>query len=234
MSDAATPTGGSAADWLALGPASRMLGVDPDTLRRWADDGRIPAYTTPGRHRRFRRADVERLCAARRPGTRRLSELGASEERLTRAYARTYRDAVDSPALDHLAEADRKALRNDGRRLVAVLLAYLDARTQAARDRWETEALDLIGETARRLSRVGATAPEVVTVYVRARRPLMGEIGALGRRRALEPTQLAALFEQAVGLLDRLLLHLVATHAAASDAGVPSIEPGTMQRDQRP
>jgi DNA-binding transcriptional MerR regulator len=38
---------------LSLGPASRVLGVDPDTLRRWADFGQIEDYTTPGGHRRF-------------------------------------------------------------------------------------------------------------------------------------------------------------------------------------
>ena len=43
--------------WLSLGPASRMLGVDPDTLRRWADEGRVEAYVTPGGHRRFDRRD---------------------------------------------------------------------------------------------------------------------------------------------------------------------------------
>ena len=45
-------------EWLALGPASRLLGVDPDTLRRWADDGRVEAYLTPGGHRPIGRAHV--------------------------------------------------------------------------------------------------------------------------------------------------------------------------------
>ena len=72
-----------------------------------------------------------------------------------------------------------------------------------------------MGTTATRLADAGATTPEVVAIYLRARQPLLGELGALGRRRALEATQLAALFEQAVALLDRLLLHLVATHAMA-------------------
>src|SRR4029079_9002268 len=34
--------------WLSLGPASELLGIDPDTLRRWADEGRVPAWTTAG------------------------------------------------------------------------------------------------------------------------------------------------------------------------------------------
>src|SRR3972149_68250 len=100
-----------------------------------------------------------------------------------------------------------------GRRPGAVLLESLDAPRPADGGRWEAEALDLIGATARRLADAGATPTEVVAIYLRARQPLLGEIGSLGRRRALDATQLAALFERAVGLLDRLLLHLVATHA---------------------
>ena len=42
-------------DWLTLGEASRMLGVDPDTLRRWSDGGKVDLLRTPGGHRRFRR-----------------------------------------------------------------------------------------------------------------------------------------------------------------------------------
>ena len=56
------------AERLPLGQASRLLGVDPDTLRRWADEGRVPAFTTLGGHRRFERRALERLVATRRTG----------------------------------------------------------------------------------------------------------------------------------------------------------------------
>ena len=204
-----------ASDWVSLGPASRALGVDPDTLRRWADAGRIRAYATPGGHRRFSRADLDRLAAARRPRRRPLATMGATPDRISRAYARSYRIEGSPPGLDRFEADDRAALRTEGRRLVAVLLAYLDATRPAEQERWEAEATALIGTTATRLADAGATTSEVVEIYLHARQPLLAELGALGRRRALEATQLAALFERAVALLDRLLLHLVATHANA-------------------
>jgi excisionase family DNA binding protein len=206
---------GAPSDWVSLGPASRLLGVDPDTLRRWADGGRIRAFATPGGHRRFSRADLDRVVAARQPAHHLLAKLGATPDRLSRAYARAYRTDGSPAGLDRFAADARAALRTEGRRLVAVLLAYLDAERPADRSRWEAEAMTLIGITATRLAEAGATTAEVVEIYLRARQPLLGELGALGRRRALESTRLAALFEQAVALLDRLLLHLIGTYSAA-------------------
>ena len=102
---------------------------------------------------------------------------------------------------------------------MAVLLAYLDAARPADLARWESEAMALIGTTALRLADAGASTEEVVEIYLRARQPLLAELGALGRRRALEATQLAAVFERAVGLLDRLLLHLIATYTTTVTHG---------------
>lgn len=46
-------------DWLTLGQAARFLGVAQSTLRKWSDHGRVPAFYTPGGHRRYRRGDLE-------------------------------------------------------------------------------------------------------------------------------------------------------------------------------
>ena len=73
------------ATWLSLGPAARLVGVDPDTLRRWADAGQVDVFTTPGGHRRFDRHALERMRDARRPHLRPLSSLGATPERLSRS-----------------------------------------------------------------------------------------------------------------------------------------------------
>jgi excisionase family DNA binding protein len=50
---------------LTLQAAAATLAVSPSRLRRWADDGRIPAIRTAGGHRRFPLEAVRRLAAER-------------------------------------------------------------------------------------------------------------------------------------------------------------------------
>jgi excisionase family DNA binding protein len=45
-------------DWLTLGQAAKLLGVAQSTIRKWSDNGRLPAFYTPGGHRRYRRYDL--------------------------------------------------------------------------------------------------------------------------------------------------------------------------------
>jgi excisionase family DNA binding protein len=212
--------------WLSLGPASRLLGVDPGTLRRWADAGRVEAFTTPGGHRRFARRSLERLSASRREarhGVRPpLARLGATPGRVNAAYRRSYvtHEADGSPS--HLAPIDqteRSSYRHDGRQLVELLLQYLDAPNDAARTAAETAASALAAEFARRVAHAGISLTEGVWMFVAGRRPFLSELGGVARRRGLASAQLAALYESASDLLDRLLLRFVETYRAEAVRG---------------
>lgn len=57
-------------DWLTLGQAARFLGVAQSTIRKWSDQGRVPAFYTPGGHRRYRRRDLEAFLDRSGPGGR--------------------------------------------------------------------------------------------------------------------------------------------------------------------
>lgn len=48
-------------DWLRPAQAARLLGCSTRHVCDLADRGLLPCRRTPGGHRRFRRADVERL-----------------------------------------------------------------------------------------------------------------------------------------------------------------------------
>jgi excisionase family DNA binding protein len=54
---------GDVSDWLTLGQAAKYLGVAQSTIRKWSDQGRLPAFYTPGGHRRYRRRDLDAFVA---------------------------------------------------------------------------------------------------------------------------------------------------------------------------
>ena len=232
--------------WLSLGPASRLLGVDPDTLRRWADTGRVRAWTTPGGHRRFDRSSLERL-AADRGGrrTRPLADLGASAERLARVYRKRYATEPPTTApgttdadIRASSPADRESFRQDGRRLVTTLVAYLDAGADATTDRAQAEAaaIAIVEAQATRAAGAGLGLTEAVGTFIRARQPFLDEIVGLGRRRSLDPARLATLVQAASAVLDRLLLRFIEAHRAATqDSGAAAaLDTDDAQGDRGP
>jgi excisionase family DNA binding protein len=63
-------TGGQEPEWLTLGQAAKYLGVAQSTIRKWSDMGRLPAFYTPGKHRRYRRTDLDAFLDRSGPGGR--------------------------------------------------------------------------------------------------------------------------------------------------------------------
>src|SRR5919201_2871101 len=55
-------------EWLTLGQAAKFLGVAQSTIRKWSDLGRVPAFYTPGGHRRYRRTDLDAFLDRSGPG----------------------------------------------------------------------------------------------------------------------------------------------------------------------
>jgi excisionase family DNA binding protein len=51
---------------MTIGEAARELRISPETLRLWADDGKVHAQRTSSGLRIFRRADIARVQQKRR------------------------------------------------------------------------------------------------------------------------------------------------------------------------
>jgi excisionase family DNA binding protein len=83
------PAGGGL-EWLTLGQAAAYLGVAQSTIRKWSDGGRLPAFYTPGGHRRFRRDDLDLFLASSRhaPTERAPVVLVVDDDERVRAYVR--------------------------------------------------------------------------------------------------------------------------------------------------
>lgn len=187
--------------WLSLSQASQILGITPATLRRWADRGDVPAFVTPGGHRRFSRAVIDGLVPPTAPRRHLLKDPDASALRVARGYMRSAREALTA-----LTQDDRAELRARGHRLLELVIDYLnhDARPRAGR----AQALQEAADYGRRAAMAGTPMPEAIGAFVRFRKALMTELAASARRRHLNATELAGLMLEAEQVVDQLLLAL--------------------------
>jgi excisionase family DNA binding protein len=193
--------------WFTLGEASRTLGVTPNTLRRWADRGQIPSFTTPGGHRRFLVTAVQALVPT---GRTRRPALAGSSDHMARAYRRARPLAPKhepAPWLANLSESERVRFRERGMQLVGDLLAHLDA-----------ERGDLVvaerhaGEYGAEAAKFGASLSDTVEGFLRYRKPFIDQLAALARHRRLDTREATALLVDAESALDRLLVALMTGH----------------------
>jgi hypothetical protein len=178
----------------------------------------VPAFTTPGGHRRFERRAIERLIAARRTGPRgALAGLGASPDRLSAAYRRRYGEphGLGPDPRATVPDSERESYRDMGRRLVDALVRHLD-ESGPARAIAEREAVDLAAQLGERLALHGVALADGVSMFVSARRPFLAELSVVARRRGVESSLIAATYDTSTGLLDRLLLAFVAAHDVAA------------------
>ncbi|MGZ6270035.1 MAG: MerR family transcriptional regulator [Candidatus Limnocylindrales bacterium] len=214
----------AASEWIGLGEASRLLGISHGTLRRWADEGRLAVFTTPGGHRRFSRSSLRALLPAGRAQRPSLARLGASPERIVRAYrpARRRRAPATPPApwLQALGEADLAAFRERGRGIVTALLGHLDASDPAIRALRLQEACQVAAEHGREVARLGASMSQAVQTFLQFRTPFVAELAATARRRGLDTREATELLVQAEAAMDQLLVATMTGHSLTAGARV--------------
>ncbi len=201
--------------WLSLGQASRLLGVSQGTLRRWADDGRLRVFTTPGGHRRFSRDAIERLLPAYRDQRPHLGLSGLTPARLANAYRRTASAPAEGSWGAVLTDADRDAFRDLGRRLAQALVEHLDAIAPAERSARLAEATELSAEYGRLGAGAGLSMGEVVEGFLAFRRPFLAEAVVVARRRGFDMDEVTGLYEDAEQALDHLLVATMSGHGLA-------------------
>ena len=198
-------------DWLTLGEASRMLGVAPETLRRWADRGRVASFTTVGGHRRFSRRAMQQLLPANRERRPRLAQLGASPERISRAYreARPRSGGQLGAWLSGLDSEEVARFRRLGTGIAESLLAHLDAEEPAQAVAKLDEAAGLAADYGAGCARLRLPLAEAVAAFLRFRGPFIDELARTARQRGLDTREATELLVEAQAACDRLLLAFI-------------------------
>ena len=130
--------------WLGLQEACDRLHVHPDTLRLWADRGRVRTFRTPGGHRRFSEADVNALAAQASPELSLLLDASVGSARLAATEGR-FADEAWYARFDEAAKARQRELGHD---LMRLLVAH--AAAPGTRD---AEAVQALGRRYANLAR---------------------------------------------------------------------------------
>jgi excisionase family DNA binding protein len=138
-------------NWLSTSETAEFLGVHANTIRRWADAGRLPAMITPGGHRRFALDDLRAFEWRQRQEAH--AQLKADWTRhalsITRNEIATRRGASWLQAYD---DAARKEQRDLGRRLLGLILRFVSGDSSDQKILKEVETIGRQhAETARRL-----------------------------------------------------------------------------------
>ena len=197
---------------LGLGEAAALAGVSISTLRRWADEGRIPSFRTPGGHRRFRIADVQRALAP-------ASAAGGGDAEVFGALASTrIRRQLAAPRtrdLDWLAGMDEQArdrLRLLGRHLLTTTEDYLARRRPRAPVLAEARQFGLL--YGRELASARFTVRQAVEVFTFFRRALEEAARRYAGQQHLSPAEVDDLRDQLDVLTDRVLLGIAEAYDA--------------------
>src|SRR5918992_899354 len=200
--------------WLALGAASRLVGVGPDTLRRWADTGKVQSYQTPGGHRRFLRSSLETMINTprrQRYGMERLSD--STQTMAGELHRRMVRTGyAGQPWQARLSSEERDEFRRWGQRTFQLVIEYVAATKKAERTLLLEEAEKMGALYGAEASKAGLTLAETVEAFLFFRSPVLDAITGHLRRRAADVADLTDAFHEANAAIDQVLVALMSSH----------------------
>ncbi len=200
--------------WLPIGAASRLVGVGPDTLRRWADAGKVQSYQTAGGHRRFLRSSLEAITStSRRPRYETGQLPDAASTIVGDVQRRMQRTGYAGMPWQSRLSADQRAdFRRWGQRTFNLVIEYVAATRRSERDLLLEEAERMGSLYGHEASGAGLTLAEAVEAFLFYRSPVLEAILAHLRRRVAEVSQVTAAVHEANAAIDQVLVALVASY----------------------
>lgn len=186
--------------WLELGEAAKLLGVHFTTLRRWANDGQVPCYRTPGGQRRFKESELRAFLSSLRTGDAVLPVLAA----LPPAYATLHVGVAGEPWAGKFDASQRSALRSEGRQMMAVLMQY--ATRGNGGEVFLEEGRRMAGDYGRLCRTAGLSLVETAQAFVRVRRSIMDSVYEAGALAGSPDAETWRLYDRMNHFLDSMLL----------------------------
>ena len=219
MRVASEPRQRAEGDWIGLGDASRALGVNESTLRRWADAGLVRTFRTPGGHRRFASADLRRLVEEAGADGRSFNEDEFDAEAMHRIRSGLANDADATRVwMSRIRPEARSEMADMGRQTVALVERYLGAADadRPAMESMESDAAGLGDRYGRLLQESGVALSDAVLAFAYFRRGMDDAVRSYAQKQSLSADAAGGLWQRASILEDRLLLNLTTAYEVDS------------------
>jgi excisionase family DNA binding protein len=198
-------------DWLNLSEAAKILGVHPSTVRNWADEGRLPVYRTQGKHRRFKRDEVELWLQSQQASAPNEASL-VVQNALKQTRFRISEGRLEAEAWYQKLDLDaRSQYRESGRVLLQGLMNYMASNDAEA----DAEARSLGYEYATRGRRYGLNVSDATQAFLFFRNSLIDAmLGVYESAAVRSPVVVSGMFRKINAFTDRILITLMETYAA--------------------
>jgi excisionase family DNA binding protein len=201
--------------WLTVQQACALIGVAPATLRRWSAAGDVPAFTTPGGHRRFARSTILGMLPATHQPRPNLQRLGETAQHMTDIFRRQLVQVFRGAAwLERLDEDQVEALRHNSRAITASLLEIIDEPTPARHQTLLVATMASAADCGRIAAKGSAGIGETVQTFLRLRALFLAELVAMSRRRGLDTVAATDLLATASEAIDQLHVAVISGHQA--------------------
>jgi len=210
--------------WISTRRACEILGVNPATLRQWTDEGKVPAYLTPGGHRRYDERAL--LALVERPagddsGLLALPLLARHDQ-----YEQLVRRRLEAePWFQTFDPAARHQLRLLGNTMLHLLGTYVLAESDRERDASLERAREVAREHGHTAATAGLRIEDATRAFLLFRAPVIDTIAEWAGRRATDSRRTAEVLRRVSQFMDEVLIVMVSTHAEharpASEKTVP-------------
>lgn len=219
----------AAKTWLELSEAADYLGVHSSTLRRWADEHKLPCFRTPGSHRRFRSSDLDAFVAGR--GQAKCSS--AVVRKLAEPIASSLVGASgvrEEPWYGRLDPVQRTAMRADGERMMAVLIQY--GTRSSGGEAFLNEGRRLMAHYAQICRAVGLSMIETVRGFTLMRRSVTDSLYHAGSLAGPPDVETWRLCQRTDHFFDAILLTMV--EECCGSQSLLKLEGSQVPADQNP
>lgn len=190
--------------WLDLTEAAELLGVHFTTLRRWADEGKVPLYRTPGGRRRFKRNELVAFIHSLREGDSIEDRSIALFDTPAVAARLAHEDVVREPWYGKFDEGQRVSLRDEGRQMMGVLMQYA-TRTNGG-EVFLHEGRRMAADYGQMCRSAGLSLVETAKAFVRVRRSVMDSVYEAGSLAGAPDLETWRLYDRMNTFLDSMLL----------------------------